>query len=82
MIAGTRGQVFARPFGGIYMYVSAASIQKPVRHRRDRGQLGSCPGCGKDVPANASALLYGGGFYHVVCALWHRECGRALAGAR
>jgi hypothetical protein len=45
--------------------------------------LGCCPECGDDVVPDAGALAYGGGFYHLVCALWHRECrGHALAGAR
>jgi hypothetical protein len=51
--------------------------------RRSPASLGSCPACGHDVRADASALPYGGGFYHLVCALWHRESrGRALAAAR
>ena len=50
---------------------------------RSHGSLGSCPACGHDVSADASALPYRGGFYHLVCALWHRESrGRALAAAR
>ena len=44
--------------------------------------LGCCPACGDKVAPDADALAYRGGFYHLVCALWHRECrGRALAGA-
>ena len=51
--------------------------------RRGSGSLGSCPACGHDVRADATALPYRGGFYHLVCALWHRESrGRALAAAR
>jgi hypothetical protein len=44
--------------------------------------LGCCPACGHHVAPDADALAYRGGFYHLVCALWHRECrGRTLAGA-
>ena len=44
--------------------------------------FGSCPACGHHVAPDADALAYRGGFYHLVCALWHRECrGRTLAGA-
>jgi hypothetical protein len=51
--------------------------------RRSPGSLGSCPACGHDVSADASALPYRGGFYHLVCALWHRESrGHALVAAR
>jgi hypothetical protein len=65
------------------VYVRSVSIQKPVRHDHDHGRLGNCPECGKDVPPDAGALPYGGCFYHVVCALWRRECNRTiLAGAR
>ena len=38
------------------------------------------PACGDKVAPDADALAYRGGFYHLVCALWHRECrGRTLA---
>jgi hypothetical protein len=51
--------------------------------RRSPASLGSCPACGHAVPPDASALPYRGGFYHLVCALWHRESrGRTLAAAR
>ena len=44
--------------------------------------LGCCPACGDKVAPDADALAYRGRFYHLVCALWHRECrGRTLAGA-
>ncbi|MGH2979475.1 MAG: hypothetical protein ACRDLQ_07535 [Solirubrobacterales bacterium] len=57
----------------------AASIRSLVRRHRTRKTLGSCPACGHDVAADAGALAYRGGFYHLVCALWHREShGRAL----
>ena len=59
----------------------AISLRSLVR--RSPGSLGSCPACGHDVSADASALAYRGGFYHLVCALWHRESrGRTLAVAR
>jgi hypothetical protein len=49
--------------------------------RRNRRTLGSCPACGHEVAPDADALAYRGGFYHLVCALWHRESrGRVLAG--
>jgi hypothetical protein len=56
----------------------AASIRSLVCRN-----LGSCPECGREVEPDASALPYRGGFYHLVCALWHREChNHALVGAR
>ena len=59
----------------------AMSLRSLIRRRP--GNLGSCPACGHVVKADASALPYRGGFYHLVCALWHRESrGRALAAAR
>ena len=60
--------------------MSTASLRAFVR--RDRTTLGCCPGCGHDVAPDADALAYRGGFYHLVCALWHRESrGRAIAAA-
>jgi hypothetical protein len=59
----------------------ARSLRSLVR--RSPAKLGCCPACGHVVKADASALRYRGGFYHLVCALWHRESrGQALAAAR
>jgi hypothetical protein len=64
---------------GITHTVSAASITSLIP--RNRTTLGCCPGCGHDVVPDADALAYRGGFYHLVCALWHRESrGRMLTG--
>ena len=60
--------------GGNAPYVARMSFESLA--------LGCCPACGDKVAPDADALAYRGGFYHLVCALWHRECrGRSLAGA-
>ena len=52
------------------------------RYPSNRCALGMLPGCGDDVAPDAGALAYRGGFYHLVCALWHRECRRSDARRR